>query len=67
MNVKIVLRLLGVLLLFPGTFMAFCLLLAFYYEEPEAVKSLGFATGIAVSSALLLFFSGNASRESIYR
>ena len=67
MNVKIVLRLLGVLLLFPGTFMTLCLLMAFYYEEPEAVKSLGFATGIAVSSALVLFFSGNASRESIYR
>lgn len=67
MNVRIVIRLLGFLLLFPGIFMGLCLIMALYVGEHAAVNSLGWSMGIVITLALSFYFSGNASRESIYR
>ncbi|MEE3235202.1 MAG: TrkH family potassium uptake protein [Candidatus Latescibacterota bacterium] len=67
MNPKIVIRLLGILLLFPGIFIGFCLVMALYLGEFEAIKPLGFSMGIVALLALSFYCLGNASRGSIYR
>ena len=67
MNVKIIARLLGVLLLFPGLFMAICLLMALYFSEYQAAKALGFSMVIVTCLAFGFYCFGDASRDSVYR
>ena len=67
MNFKIIARLLGVLLLFPGLFMGICLLMALYFSEYQAAKALGFSMVIVTCLAFGFYCFGDVSRDSVYR
>lgn len=67
MNARVIARLLGILLAVLGCTMGFCLPMAFYYDEKEAVLALGASMGTTVALGGLLFAWGRASIETVYR
>jgi trk system potassium uptake protein TrkH len=66
-GIRVICRLMGMLLMVVGIFMASCLIWALYYDEPQAVRALGISVSLTLLSGLGLFMWGRLSRKTVYR